>query len=194
MRDSVRWTIVQLPRSQFRSTCPTSSGSSFMSHMVGLAHCMVVFPLYLSVTVNVFCAPSQPLYEGKNWKFPCISSSTAYLASSRPALKSSTFPCRQQYMCSPSERAHTVLPSRVSPQSIMLLGRPSIEVRLWQKPPSSMRREGGVTGPPSTPPYGGAGANATGTTYHFQTSCHVPIRQVPARGQCGVEVQVGVRI
>ena len=60
----------QFPRNQLRSTCPTSSGSSFISQMVGLPHVIVVFPLYLSVTVKVFCAPNQPLYAGKNWKLP----------------------------------------------------------------------------------------------------------------------------
>jgi len=60
----------QFPCNQLKSTCPTSSGSSFMSQMVGLPQLIVVFPLYLSVTVNVDCPPSHPLYAGKNWKFP----------------------------------------------------------------------------------------------------------------------------
>lgn len=126
MRDSVRWMMSQFPRNQLRSTCPTSSGSSFISQMVGLPHCTVVLPRYLSVTVNVACPPNQPLYAGKNWKFPCISSSTAYLASSSPALRSSTFHCRQQYTCGPNDRAQTVFPRRVSPHKIRLRGRPTI--------------------------------------------------------------------
>lgn len=73
-------------------------GSLFVMYIVGFPHVNFLFFLYLSVTVNSSCAPSQALYVLKLSKSPIRSSMIAYSAS---VLSSSMLKNWFQYMCLP---------------------------------------------------------------------------------------------
>lgn len=91
--------------------------------MEGLPHSMCFFPLYLSVTVNSVCAPSQNLYAWKKSKPPCMSSKTAYCTPSKSSVSDmSNKPPKYTWL--PRDRAHRVFPNRVAPCNTRDLRRP----------------------------------------------------------------------